>query len=130
MKPSHSVAVAVLLLVSYANASAAWVKFAENNRLVSYYEPVKTGGSANVLVWVMFDYKDEQVSTRSGRKYYSQKGQQEVDCSGQRTRTTFFTWHAGQMGEGAVVYTGSTALPWEPNSPGGIGRALAVVVCR
>ena len=106
-------------------ASAAWVKFAENERLTAYYEPV----AGATTVWVLFDYKTEQESSRSGRRYHSEKGQREVDCSGQRSRTVFFTWHAGRMGDGAVIYTGRAPTPWEPSSPGGIGRALAAVVC-
>lgn len=113
------------LLVAFATgASAAWVKFGENDRSASYYEPAKPGAAGNVIVWVMYDYKLEQESQRSGRRYASQKGQQEVDCGGQRSRTIFFTWHAGRMGEGVVVYTGSKALPWEPNSPGSFASRL------
>ena len=123
--------IAALILgigMASASANAAWVKFAENDRLVAYYEPtVKSSGL--VTVWVMFDYKSQQESARSGRRYLSQKGQQEVDCVAQRTRTVFFTWLAGRMGDGVVVYTGRTPTPWEPNSPGGIGRALASEAC-
>ena len=120
---------ASLLLSLATGASAGWVKFAENDRLVSYYEPAKPANGGIFTVWVMYDYKAEQESQRSGRRYASQKGEQEVDCEGQRSRTTFFTWHAGRMGEGAVVYTGSKPLPWEPNSPGSIARALASALC-
>jgi len=108
---------------------STWRKFGENERLTSYVEqrqPVNTG---NVIVWVLYDYKAEQQSQQSGRRYLSQKGQQEVDCTGQRSRTIFFTWHADRMGNGAVVYTGSKVLPWEPNSPGSIAKALAAQVC-
>jgi hypothetical protein len=126
---AKSMAAAVLLVSTATAASAAWVKFGENDRLVSYYEPAKSNAAGTVTVWVMYDYKAEQESPRSGRRYLSQKGQQEVDCEGQRSRTVFFTWHAGRMGEGVVVYTGSRALPWEPDSPGSIARALSSAVC-
>ena len=129
MHIAKSTAVAVLLLSTATAASAAWVKFGENDRLVSYFEPVKSSVPGTVTVWVMYDYKAEQESPRSGRRYLSQKGQQEVECDGQRSRTVFFTWHAGRMGEGAVVYTGSRALRWEPDSPGSIARALSSAVC-
>jgi hypothetical protein len=105
------------------------VKFGENERLVAYYERTPYRDNGSVVVWVMYDYKSEQESPRTGRMYFSQKGQQEMDCRGARSRTIFFTWHAGHMGDGKVVYTGSTPLPWEPNSPGSIARALSSVVC-
>ncbi len=130
-KSAIQATLATLLLSVGTGASAAWVKFGENDRLVSYYEPARTNktGAGIISVWVMYDYKTEQKSQRSGRRYASQKGQQEVDCGGQRSRTIFFTWHAGRMGEGAVVYTGSKTLPWEPDSPGSIARALSAAVC-
>ena len=128
MTTSKFIATALLVFIA-SSASAAWVKFGENDRLVSYYEPAKAEQGGNSVVWVMYDYKTEQKSERSGRRYFSQKGQQEIDCNGQRSRTVFFTWHADRMGNGAVVYTGSKALLWEPNSPGSIARALASTVC-
>lgn len=121
-------ALCVALGMACNPAVAAWVKFAENDRLTAYYEPIAPSAGV-VTVWVMFDYKAEQQSSSSGRRYHSQKGQQEVDCAAQRSRTVFFTWHAGRMGDGVVVYTGRTPIPWEPNSPGGIGRTLASQVC-
>lgn len=123
-------ALAMLLLSLSTSAFAAWVKFGENDRVVSYYGPIKASGSGSVTVWVMYDYKAEQAAQRSRRRYFSQKGQQEVDCSGQRSRTVFFTWHAAGMGEGAVIYTGSNAFPWEPDSPGSSARALSSVLCN
>ncbi len=123
----------VLLVTSLASLStsafSAWIKFAENDRLIAYYEPVTSNNAEGLLVWVMYDYKSEQHSERSGRRYASQKGQQEVDCIGEKSRTVFFTWHAGRMGDGPVVYTGSNPLPWEPNSPNSLARALSLAVC-
>lgn len=110
-------------------AVAAWQKVAENDRLTAYFEPSQLDSSGTATLWVMYDYKTEQTSATSGRRYRSQKGQQEMDCKAQRSRTIFFTWHVAQMGNGAVVYTGRTAMPWEPNSPGSIARALASIVC-
>ena len=112
-----------------ASAAATWQKFAENERLVAFYQPSAIGSGDTKTIWVMFDYKAEQQSPQSGRRYLSQKGQQELDCAQGRSRTVFFTWHAGRMGEGPVVYTGSIARPWEPNSPGGIATALAAIQC-
>lgn len=97
------VAVPTMLAALSMDVSATWIKFGENDRLVSYYEPAKPVNSTSAVVWVMYDYKTEQESQRSGRKYFSQKGQQEVDCEMQRGRTIFFTWHAGRMGDGPVV---------------------------
>ena len=110
-------------------AKSPWIKFGENERLIAYYEHSTERRGGTVVAWVLFDYKSEQESPRSGRRYLSEKGQHEVDCQGGKSRTMFVTWHAGQMGNGKVVYTGSSPMQWEPHSPGGIGRALGAAVC-
>lgn len=70
-------------------------------------------------MWVLFDYKSIQASPRSGKQYFSEKAQYEIDCRSERERVLFFTWHAEKMGNGVVVYTGRKPTAWEPaNSPG------------
>lgn len=110
---------------------ASWVKVGENDRLTAYYERASavSNRAGNVVVWVLYDYRIEQGSERSVRRYFSQKGQQELDCAAGRSRTVFFTWHSGRMGSGRVVYTGPTPTLWEPNSPDSIARALATLIC-
>ena len=107
-----------------------WTKFGENGRLVAYFQRAPEGSARLPVAWVMYDYKTEQQSERSNRRYWSEKAKQEVDCSQARTRTTYFTWHHAKMGDGQVVYTGRTALPWEPTSaPGSTAAALATALC-
>ena len=128
MHPMKLAATALLAINSTA-AFAGWVNLGGNERLTLYYEPLATKASGSAVVWVMYDYKSEQVSPVSGRRYRSQKGQQEVDCVGSQSRTVFYTWHSGQMGDGPVAYTGTKPTPWEPNSPNSISRVLANAVC-
>jgi hypothetical protein len=123
------ICISALLACFSTVASAAWVKFSENERLTAFYDEAIPKGGGITVVWVMFDYKAVQTSPRSGRVYSSQKGQHEVDCQAARSRTAFFTWHEGHMGDGRIVYTGSTPLPWEPNSPNSIARALSLSIC-
>jgi len=113
-----------------SNAAAEWVPIGENDRFVAYAD-AQTIRRSNKLavVWVLYDYKTVQESPRSGRKYLSEKGQREVDCQDERSRTIFFTWHAGSMGDGKVVYTGATPLNWEPNSPRSIAVNIWKFVC-
>jgi len=111
-------------------SEATWQQFGENPRLVAYYREAASNREGHVVVWVLYDYRLAQESERSGRRYISQKGQQEVDCAGNRSRTVFFSWHSERMGNGQVVYSGTTPTPWEPNSPESIARALSTVVCK
>jgi len=109
--------------------AAPWTKFGENSRLAAYFQRAQLESSTMPVAWVLYDYKTEQRSERSNRRYGSEKAKQEIDCAQGRTRTTFFTWHQGKMGDGQVVYTGRNDLPWEPNAPGSIAAALAAVLC-
>ena len=42
-------------------ADADWVKFAENERLVAYYEPRSQRDNGRVVVWVLYDYKSGSI---------------------------------------------------------------------
>lgn len=108
---------------------STWTKFGENIRLIAYYQRAQEASPNLPVAWVLYDYKAEQQSERSSRRYWSEKAKQEVDCAQGRTRTTFFTWHQGKMGDGQIVYTGRNELPWEPNAPGSIAVALAAALC-
>jgi hypothetical protein len=110
-------------------ATPQWSKFGENARLTAYVQRDSAPASGLSNFWVLYDYKTEQRSERSAKRYLSEKARQEVDCAQARSRTTFFTWHQANMAEGQVVYTGRTSLPWEPHAPGSIGATLAAVVC-
>lgn len=125
----HVLLPATLLLLS-ESAAAEWVHIGENNKLVAYADTsTKVVGGA-VVGWVLFDYKDVQVSPRSGRRYLSEKVQRETDCAGERQRAIFFTWHAGNMGWGSVIYTGYKPTPWEPTTaPDSIAKAYYKFAC-
>ena len=111
------------------NAEAEWVRIGENNRSIAFAdtEPRQTDNS--VIVWVLYNYKGIQES-RSGRRYLSEKAQYEIDCTAERSRVLFFTWHSKRMGDGIVVYTGRRATKWEPtSSPRSYGNALWKFYC-
>jgi hypothetical protein len=81
-------------------------------------------------MWVLFDYKSIQDSPRSGRRYFSEKAQREIDFRLERERVLFFTWHAEKMGNGVVVYTGTKSTNWEPtSSPGSYANAFWEFAC-
>ena len=116
-------------LQSAAPVDGAWRQFFENERLVAYQQGAREQAGGIVAVWVLFEYRQEQQSPSSTRRYLSQIGQQEVDCRGGRSRTVAFSWRGGHMGKGALVYTASSPRPWEPTVPSSIGDALATAVC-
>ncbi len=121
--------IAILLALSF-NASAEWVRVGENNRSIAYVDTAVRRSGDVATYWVLFDYKTIQESPRSGRRYLSEKAQHETECQSERDRAVFFTWHAEQMGNGIVVYTGNKPTNWEPtSSPGSFANTFWKFVC-
>jgi len=118
-----------LILVS-CNAEASWVKVGENDRAIAYANNSSEKMGDSIIVWVLYDYKEPQVSPRSGKQYMSEKAQYEIVCNAKKYRNIFFTWHSKNMGTGLVVYTGRKVRPWEPTSaPYSYGEAFDHFYC-
>ncbi len=125
--------VLILILVMVSNyAVADWINSSSNDRSVTYIDTniQKTGNTSNVFV--LFDYKKIQESSVSGRKYLSEKSHWEIDCSAMRARTVSFTWYAGQMGNGDIVYSSDKPRAWDssPSAAGSIGEGISNIVCH
>ena len=123
----------VMLTVTFfcGEATAEWSRIGENNRSVAYIDPLIHRRGDTATYWAMFDYKATQVSPLSGRQYLSEKSQREMDCRAERERVLFFTWHSGQMGNGALVYTSNKPTNWELTSlPGSYGNAFWQYICH
>lgn len=106
-----------LVMFNCIPVQAGWIKLVENDRSVVYASnqaPETKQGSK--ISWVLYSYKDLQTSPRSGRQYFSEKSQVEIDCSGKRTRTIFYIWTDEPMGDGIVVYTGRKPSGWDPTT--------------
>ncbi len=125
----------VMLLLAFLIAltvdlEAGWLQIGENDRLVTYVDTTTRTNGNSLVVWVLFDYKSVQESPRSGKRYSSEKAQYEIDCAAEKARVLFFTWHAGRMGDGVVVYTGKKPTDWEPtSSPDSIASGLWMYSC-
>ena len=121
---------AALLGFLSCDAMADWVRVGENNRSIAYVDTSIRRSGDLATYWVLFDYKVVQESSRSGRRYYSEKAQHETECATERDRAVFFTWHSEQMGNGLVVYTGNQPTSWEPtSSPASFANAFWKFVC-
>lgn len=121
---------ALMVTLLSSTAWAEWVRVGENNRLVAYADTAIRRSGETATYWVLFDYKAVQESARSGKRYLSEKTQREIDCQSERDRALFFTWHAEQMGNGTIVYTGNRPTNWEPtSSPASVGNLFWKFVC-
>ena len=61
-------------------AHAEWVRIGENDRSVGWADTEIRRSGDMVEMWVLFDYKSIQSSPRSGKRYFSEKAQREIDC--------------------------------------------------
>ena len=80
-----------LLVLSSGPAYAEWVRIGENDRSVGWADTAIRRSGDMVEMWVLFDYKSIQSSPRSGKRYFSEKAQREIDCRSERERAFFFT---------------------------------------
>jgi len=119
-----------LLILISCNAKANWVKIGENERAIAYANNNLERKGDSIIVWVLYDYKEIQISPRSGKRYMSEKAQYEIICNERKYRNIFFTWHSKDMGTGLVVYTGRKVRQWEPTSaPYSYGEAFDNFYC-
>lgn len=118
----------LVLLVSATPAHAAWKSFGESPRLNAYYEP-PTLVKGRTIGRVLFDYKEEQVSKVSGRRYRTEIAHYEVECTPRRSRVVFVAWYEGPMATGKIVYTSMKTREWNPDAPGTINNGIFNVVC-
>ena len=81
--------------------------------------------------WVLYDYKQMQVSQVSGKRYLTEKDQIEVNCMKEKKRAIYVYWYDGNMGEGVVVYTDNKPREWEPTSaPETVASLIASYFCK
>lgn len=106
----------MLILVLSPAVSADWVKLGENERSTIYIHSDFKKIIGIRQAWMLFDYKEVQVSPLSGRRYLTEKAQWEIDCDGEKVRVLSSIWHAKSMGNGVVVYTTTTPTQWLPTS--------------
>jgi hypothetical protein len=96
--------------------------------LTVYVDPdsIRRKGTV-VQMWQLYDYKT--VQTVAGDSLLSIKRYNEFDCTEERTRMRAYTWFAGNMGTGKVVYSTTDEQQWEPVVPRSINHTLLKVAC-
>ena len=121
----------LMLLVTATAASAEWTRTVSggNDELIEYVDRATIRRNGNLVkMWDLMDYKTIQKGA-TGMFYLSSKVQSEYDCKEEKIRTLAFTWFAGQMGNGKVVYSGYDSSRWVPIPPGSVGETLWKVGC-
>jgi len=119
-----------LVIILCENAEAQWVRIGENARSVAYIDTEISRSNDTATYYTLFDYKNTQVSPRSGRQYQSEKARHYTECRNERDRVLSFSWYSEEMGHGSVVYTRNKPTNWEPTDlPGSYGNAFWKIAC-
>ena len=121
----------MFLMLSSGHSYAEWVLVSGDDAagLAVYVDPATIRRNGNLAkMWQLYDYKT--VQTVAGDSLLSMKRFNEYDCMEERTRMLGYTWFAGNMGSGNVVYSTTEQQPWELVVPRSINRSLWKVACN
>ena len=126
-------AVASLLLLHAAAASAEWVKAGEveDGAAIVYVDPASVkrsgGNSETARLWVLRDYR--AVRTVGRDHALSAKEQWEIDCKGYQARMLEFSWMSEKMGAGSVVIANRDGGNWRLVAPATVVEMLWKTAC-
>ncbi len=107
---------AAIALMPLANANAEWTSIGEGSATVpsefSAYVDLDTTALADKIgsVWTLNDFK--QAKAVSGKSISSTKVHFEYMCDQNKRRMLEFSWYAGKMGTGEVVFTKNEVDAW------------------
>ena len=122
-------AVAAVLAAFSCSAAAEWVIVKDHDEYIAYADPV-TISRAGALAHMsdLVDLKSPRQSPY-GNPHASSKAHSQFDCDNPRMRTTAFSLHSGQMGNGDLVETGAISDAWLTVAPGTLLDALRQFAC-
>jgi hypothetical protein len=121
----------MFLVLSSGPVYAGWVLTSGDDEvgLKVYVDPDSIRRKENLVkMWQLYDYKT--VQTVAGDSLLSIKRYNEFDCTEERTRMLAYTWFAGNMATGKVVYSTPDEQQWEPVVPRTINHTLWKVACN
>jgi hypothetical protein len=114
-----------------SNAMAELVQIGGRGGLAIYTDSSSFHKEGNIArMWNVYDYKTAQHGAE-GRMYSSQEEQVEFDCEEEQMRTLYFSYRAGNMGEGELIKSNSNSdnLKWDPIQPDSTGALLWKYAC-
>lgn len=117
-----------ILLMMCGAAQAAWVPMATEGGRSFFADPAtirKDGATTQMTTLVEHSRFQRMVEVG----YFSQKFVVQYDCKGNRARRLAQTFHAGHMGEGAVIYSDEAEQEWEAVTADSTGEKLLRLAC-
>jgi hypothetical protein len=120
---------AMLLVAASGSAGAEWTQVGTSDASTVYADPATISKSGNIAnMWHLLDFKTVQ-SRPYGLLYWSQKTQQEYDCTQARERTLELHNYSENMAKGDETYTDAEPGDWKPVLPGASSAARLELAC-
>ncbi|TAK71575.1 MAG: hypothetical protein EPO19_04670 [Betaproteobacteria bacterium] len=132
----------MLLSIVSSSAAAAWEQWfvpksnlsewvvANYNEAVTIYADTATVRRAGNMaqMWDLTDFRTGKALSGDKRSLSFRK-EQEYDCSGQRARILYISWHSENMGTGEILGSDRTPGDWRPVLRGTILERLWTTAC-
>ena len=124
-----------LLLILYLfsmTAHAEWKYDGSSDTFDSYidYSRIQTEGKYKSL-WYLYDFKSPETNS-SGKQYKSSIAKSVIDCQASRIQRVAHYYYSGQMGNGAVVFSGNFQIleaDWQYPPPDSFNEGFIKVAC-
>lgn len=118
------------LLLAALNAQADFVRYHEDDEMVSYLDAAGiTRAGREVRMWTIDDYKQPQTDIPN-KPYRSVKSQWTFDCAKRVSDVMTALYYMEGMAQGESIHSGAVAeRQWDKVTPGTVGELTFKVAC-
>ncbi len=121
----------LLLLLSAMNVQAEFVKYHEDDEMVSYLDAATiTRTGREIRMWTLDDYRQTQTDIPN-KPYRSVKSHWIFDCARRMSDVMTALFYIEGMAQGESIHSGSVAeRQWDKVTPGSVGELAYKVACQ
>lgn len=120
----------LLLLLAAMNAHAEFVKYHEDDEMVSYLDATTiTRAGREVRMWTVDDYRQTQTDIPN-KPYRSVKSHWIFDCARRVSDVMTALYYMDGMAQGESIHSGTVEKrDWDKVTPGSVGELAFKVAC-
>lgn len=121
----------VLLILPNIAIAASWVKINNTDEFIGYIdsESIEWTGST-VTYWLLIDFKKNQVTNTSSKKYKSTKTKEVIDCTKKELAYEYGAMYSKEMGAGEMINSTKLSRIFEPIIPESVARVRFDFLCK
>jgi len=118
-----------MLSIVSSSVTAEWIAVDKNATLTIYANPATIFKNGNIVrMWGVRDFNIAQADVE-GDLYASIMIQKNFDCNEARYQISSYSYHAENMGQGAVIYNSLTPGGWRKIVSNGVVDAQRKIAC-